>query len=224
MISLGHLAHHHADDVRAVPAHLADGPRDDAARRVCSTRRWPATNARWPGRCSTAASCSRFSSAPSFSTWSCSWSCRKGFFPEQDTGRLIGSLQADQSVSFQLMTQKLRQMMADRAAGSRGGECRRLYRRRLRRRLRPDQYRLGLRLAQADVGSGRRWSEVIARLRPETRPGSRRPAVSGRRSRTSAPAAGKAMPQYQYTLQSDDAERPVQMDASAWSRRLNTAR
>ncbi len=36
----------------------------------------------------------------------------KGFFPQQDTGRLIGSLQADQSVSFQLMTQKLRQMMA----------------------------------------------------------------------------------------------------------------
>jgi multidrug efflux pump len=36
----------------------------------------------------------------------------KGYFPEQDTGRLIGSLQADQSVSFQAMTQKLRQMMA----------------------------------------------------------------------------------------------------------------
>ncbi|HUI11974.1 MAG TPA: efflux RND transporter permease subunit [Xanthobacteraceae bacterium] len=36
----------------------------------------------------------------------------KGFFPEEDTGRLIGSLHADQSVSFQLMTQKLRQMMA----------------------------------------------------------------------------------------------------------------
>ena len=35
----------------------------------------------------------------------------KGFFPEEDTGRLIGSLVADQSVSFQLMTQKLRQMM-----------------------------------------------------------------------------------------------------------------
>jgi multidrug efflux pump len=35
----------------------------------------------------------------------------KGFFPEQDTGRLIGSLQADQSVSFQAMTQKLRQMV-----------------------------------------------------------------------------------------------------------------
>jgi multidrug efflux pump len=36
----------------------------------------------------------------------------KGFFPEQDTGRLIGSLRADQSVSFQLMTQKLRQMVS----------------------------------------------------------------------------------------------------------------
>ncbi len=36
----------------------------------------------------------------------------KGFFPEEDTGRLVGSLQADQSVSFQRMSQKLRQMMA----------------------------------------------------------------------------------------------------------------
>ncbi len=36
----------------------------------------------------------------------------KGYFPQQDTGRLIGSLRADQSVSFQAMTQKLRQMMA----------------------------------------------------------------------------------------------------------------
>ncbi|QOZ25679.1 efflux RND transporter permease subunit [Bradyrhizobium sp. CCBAU 51753] len=31
----------------------------------------------------------------------------KGFFPQQDTGRLTGSIQADQSVSFQLMQQKL---------------------------------------------------------------------------------------------------------------------
>jgi multidrug efflux pump subunit AcrB len=35
----------------------------------------------------------------------------KGFFPEQDTGRMIGSLQADQSISFQLMSKKLAQMM-----------------------------------------------------------------------------------------------------------------
>jgi multidrug efflux pump len=36
----------------------------------------------------------------------------KGFFPTEDTGRLVGSLQADQSVSFQAMSGKLRQMMA----------------------------------------------------------------------------------------------------------------
>ena len=34
----------------------------------------------------------------------------KGFFPEQSTGRLIGGIQADQSVSFQLMQQKLTQL------------------------------------------------------------------------------------------------------------------
>ena len=31
----------------------------------------------------------------------------KGFFPQQDTGRLTGSIQADQSISFQAMRQKL---------------------------------------------------------------------------------------------------------------------
>ena len=36
----------------------------------------------------------------------------KGFFPTQDTGRLIGNLQADQSISFQAMSQKLTQMIS----------------------------------------------------------------------------------------------------------------
>jgi multidrug efflux pump len=36
----------------------------------------------------------------------------KGFFPQQDTGALIGGMQADQSISFQLMQQKLRQFSA----------------------------------------------------------------------------------------------------------------
>ncbi len=34
----------------------------------------------------------------------------KGFFPSQDTGRLAGGLQADQSISFQAMEQKLKQL------------------------------------------------------------------------------------------------------------------
>jgi multidrug efflux pump len=35
----------------------------------------------------------------------------KGFFPQQDVGLLIGSMQADQSISFQAMSKKLAQMM-----------------------------------------------------------------------------------------------------------------
>ena len=35
----------------------------------------------------------------------------KGLFPQQDTGRVIGGIQADQSISFQLMRQKLRQFI-----------------------------------------------------------------------------------------------------------------
>jgi multidrug efflux pump len=49
----------------------------------------------------------------------------KGFFPQQDTGRLIGGLQGDQSISFQLMRSKLTQMMAivgkDKAVSSVAG-------------------------------------------------------------------------------------------------------
>ncbi|HML09439.1 MAG TPA: efflux RND transporter permease subunit [Stellaceae bacterium] len=36
----------------------------------------------------------------------------KGFFPQQDTGRMIGGLQADQSISFQLMRDKLKQFIS----------------------------------------------------------------------------------------------------------------
>src|SRR5207237_10577534 len=35
----------------------------------------------------------------------------KGLFPQQDTGRMTGGIQADQSISFQLMRQKLRQFI-----------------------------------------------------------------------------------------------------------------
>ncbi|HWE74068.1 MAG TPA: efflux RND transporter permease subunit [Stellaceae bacterium] len=49
----------------------------------------------------------------------------KGFFPQQDTGRLIGGLQGDQSISFQLMRSKLTQMMSivekDKAVASVAG-------------------------------------------------------------------------------------------------------
>ncbi|MFZ3360663.1 MAG: efflux RND transporter permease subunit [Xanthobacteraceae bacterium] len=126
----------------------------------------------------------------------------KGFFPEEDTGRLVGSLQADQSVSFQLMTQKLRQMMAivqaDPAVehvvgytgvGSGGG------------------------FGQINTGSvfvslkplGQRPSvdDVIARLRPKLArvPGGRLTLFAVQDIR----AGGRqSSAEYQYTLQADD--------------------
>ncbi|SJZ93350.1 multidrug efflux pump [Enhydrobacter aerosaccus] len=53
----------------------------------------------------------------------------KGFFPQQDTGRIIGGIRADQSISFQAMRRKFRQFMAivrsdpavDNVAGFTGG-------------------------------------------------------------------------------------------------------
>ncbi|MDE2439421.1 MAG: multidrug efflux RND transporter permease subunit [Betaproteobacteria bacterium] len=36
---------------------------------------------------------------------------KKGFFPQQDTGRVIGNVQADQSISFQSMEQKLKDFL-----------------------------------------------------------------------------------------------------------------
>ena len=36
----------------------------------------------------------------------------KGFFPQQDTGRLVGGVQADQSISFQLMEKKFAEFVA----------------------------------------------------------------------------------------------------------------
>jgi multidrug efflux pump len=36
----------------------------------------------------------------------------KGFFPEQDTGRMIGGVQADQSISFQMMEKKMARFVA----------------------------------------------------------------------------------------------------------------
>jgi multidrug efflux pump len=53
----------------------------------------------------------------------------KGFFPQQDTGRLVGMIQADQSISFQLMQKKLAQFInivkqdpaVDTAVGFTGG-------------------------------------------------------------------------------------------------------
>ena len=124
----------------------------------------------------------------------------KGFFPQQDNGRMIGGIQADQSISFQLMQQKLTQFIDIIRAGSGGRDRRRLHRRR------PDQFRLCLCRAEAAVraqGLGRgRSSAGCARSSTQ---------VAGARLFLQAVqdirVGGRASnAQYQYTLQGDDTD------------------
>jgi multidrug efflux pump len=128
----------------------------------------------------------------------------KGFFPQQDTGRLVGSLQADQSISFQAMSQKLRQMMSivreDPAVenvvgytgvGSGGGYAQInsgnvfVSLKPLSQRVTIDQVIARLRPKLAQVPGGRLYLAAVQDLRS-----------GGRQSNA----------QYQYTLQSEDVQ------------------
>ncbi|GEP02743.1 efflux RND transporter permease subunit [Methylobacterium oxalidis] len=122
----------------------------------------------------------------------------KGFFPEQDTGQMMGGIQADQRISFQSMEQKLRQATAivqadpavDNVVGFTGGR--------------------GTNSANVFVSlkpRGERASitEVMNRLRPKLA------QVAGARlflfPRQDLRMGGRqSFAQYQYTLQGDTAE------------------
>ena len=129
----------------------------------------------------------------------------KGLFPQQDTGRLIGALQADQSVSFQSMSVKLEQMMAivqrDPAVesvvgftgGGGGGGGAQVNTGRVFVSLKP--------LSQRDVTA----DQVVARLRPQLGqvPGGRLFLVAIQDFR----AGGRqSNAQFEYTLQADNTE------------------
>jgi multidrug efflux pump len=137
----------------------------------------------------------------------------KGFFPQQDTGRIIGSLQADQSISFQSMSQKLKQMInivrADPAVdtvvgftgvGSGGGFA---------------QINTGTVFVSLKPITQRvPVDEVIARLRPKLAqvPGGRLYLAAVQDLR----AGGRqSNAQYQYTLQSENVQ-----DLYTWTPKL----
>jgi multidrug efflux pump len=125
----------------------------------------------------------------------------KGFFPQQDTGRLVGGIQADQAISFQAMSQKLIQFMnlvkADPAVdsvvgftggGSQGG----------------GQTNSGQVFISLKPKAVRKLSsdQVIARLRPKLN------QVAGARLFLQAvqdirTTGRQSNSQYQYTLQAD---------------------
>jgi multidrug efflux pump len=121
----------------------------------------------------------------------------KGFFPQQDTGALIGTIQADQNISFQAMDNKLINIMniirnepaVQDVTGFTGG----------------GQRNSGFMYIMLKPVSQRKVSadQVMARLRPklEREPGARMFLQSVQDIRVGGRAAG-AM--YQYTLQADD--------------------
>ena len=122
----------------------------------------------------------------------------KGFFPQQDTGRMIGGIRADQSISFQLMRRKLNQFMRiigdDPAVASvvgftGGGQTNSGF---VFISLKPLAERQAIGRPGDRPGCGRSWRRSPAR------------ACSCRRCRTSGSAAAQSSAQYQYTLQSDD--------------------
>jgi multidrug efflux pump len=137
----------------------------------------------------------------------------KGFFPQEDTGRLVGALQADQSVSFQTMKQKLQQMMAivqqDPAvehvvgytgAGSGGGNS----------GINTGSVFVSLKpISQRDS-----VDVVIARLRPKLAqvPGGRLFLVAVQDIRAGGRQSNS---QYQYTLQADNTD-----DLYTWGPKL----
>ena len=135
----------------------------------------------------------------------------KGFFPQQDTGRLVGNIQADQSISFQAMRQKVADFVgivrqnpdvADVVAFTGGGQRNRGF---MFVVLKP----LGPRKLTAD--------QVIARLRVQLahEPGAALFLVPVQDIRV---GGRQANAQYQFTLQADDLD-----ELRAWEPRVRRA-
>ncbi len=146
----GHLAHDDADDVRPAaqrPPQVAAAGRASTAGARTSSRRCSPDYRRsltWVLRPQAPDALRARSATVALNVWLFTI-IPKGFFPEQDTGRMFGFIQADQSISFQRISQKLRQYV-DHRPGRQG--------RRRRRRLhrggrRGRQLRQDVHLAQA---------------------------------------------------------------------------
>jgi multidrug efflux pump len=121
----------------------------------------------------------------------------KGFFPQQDVGRMVGSIQADQGISFQAMRQKLADFVeivksdpaVENVVGFTGG----------------GQRNSGFMFMSLKPLSERKLSadQVIARLRPRLAqvPGANLFLVPVQDIRIGGRQSGA---QYQFTLQADD--------------------
>ena len=135
----------------------------------------------------------------------------KGFFPQQDTGRMIGSIQADQGISFQAMRQKLADFIeivrsdpaVENVVGFTGG----------------GQRNSGFMFLSLKPLKERKVSadQVVARLRPRLaqEPGANLFLIPVQDIRV---GGRQANAQYQFTLQADDLS-----DLRTWEPRVRQA-
>src|SRR5512132_2614818 len=135
----------------------------------------------------------------------------KGFFPQQDTGRLFGGIRADQNISFQAMREKLAQYVAiigddpavDSVVGFTGGGQTNTgfvfiaLKRLAERRISADQVMVRLRHRFAEVPGAALILQTVQDIRAGGRPG---------------------YAQYQYTLRADNVE-----ELRSWAPRLTEA-
>ena len=123
----------------------------------------------------------------------------KGFFPQQDTGVIVGGVQGPQDASFPPMNDSVRQIGERHQERSRRGQ-----RHRLHRRPRRHEQRLHLHRPQAARASARASAEqIINRLRPKM---NRLPVASAfLQAAQDLRIGGRASNAlYQYTIQSDN--------------------
>ncbi|HEX4300129.1 MAG TPA: efflux RND transporter permease subunit [Gammaproteobacteria bacterium] len=136
----------------------------------------------------------------------------KGFIPQEDTGRLVGGIQADQSISFQAMRQKLTQLMdivsrdaaVDTVAGFTGGG-------------QTNGGFMFVSLKPAAQRHGMDIDAVLARLRVETA-GMVGARVFFQAASDVRVGGRQGNSTYQYTLQSDDLSALYE-----WTPKLTTA-
>ena len=201
----GHLADHHADDVRQLlrpESEIAAWPALPRQRARLSAGFSTSTN----GRCRWVLRHQSLMLLVTLGTIALNvylyFVVPKGFFPQQDTGRLIG---IDPGRPGHLVSgDEPRRLRICRRRQSRS--------RRRRRRLAftgggggTHEHGPHVYLAEAaDVAQNVSADQVIARLRPQTRRDRRGNAVICRPCRICGSAAGRSNAQYQYTLQGDD--------------------
>ncbi len=142
----------------------------------------------------------------------------KGFFPQQDTGRLIGFIRADQATSFQAMRGKLDNFIkivqadpaVDNVTGFTGGSQRNT-----------GQMFVDAEAAERAQGVRRRDHRAAA---PASWPGARRQPATCKPVQDIRIGGRQSSSQYQFTLQADDLETLRAWEPKVRSRRSRTSR